>query len=107
MDRPDYSSLPGILETFDGLHQANQENTGSKCTHPDRTEEESCEERAVGCSEDCTCCMGARRVKVEDKEGKFIGLHCTDMGDTVIVVRLDGHGMLLSLFHPSKVEFIT
>jgi len=28
------------------------------CTHPDHNEHETCEDRAVGCSKDCICCMG-------------------------------------------------
>lgn len=28
------------------------------CTHPDHVDGISCEDRAIGCSADCTCCMG-------------------------------------------------
>ncbi len=28
------------------------------CTHPDHNDHETCEDRAVGCSKDCFCCMG-------------------------------------------------
>lgn len=30
-----------------------------KCDHPDHVEGEVCEERSVGCSKHCTCCMGS------------------------------------------------
>jgi hypothetical protein len=48
------------------------------------------------------------RCRVRDGEkyddGLFLGLHITDEGDTLAVVRLDRHGMYVNLFHPSKVE---
>ena len=28
------------------------------CTHPDHSDEIPCEDRAVGCSKHCKCCMG-------------------------------------------------
>ena len=28
------------------------------CTHPDHNDSETCEDRAVGCDKNCTCCMG-------------------------------------------------
>ncbi len=29
-----------------------------KCTHPDHNDQETCEDRAVGCHRKCKCCMG-------------------------------------------------
>ena len=28
------------------------------CTHPDHNDQETCGDRAVGCSKHCVCCMG-------------------------------------------------
>lgn len=29
-----------------------------QCTHPDHNDQTNCQERAVGCSPHCECCMG-------------------------------------------------
>lgn len=34
-----------------------EDNVYSKCCHPDHNENESCADRAVGCSKHCLCCM--------------------------------------------------
>lgn len=50
--------------------------------------------------------MDAIRVKVDHdnlRNGWFLGLLLDERGDTVAVVRLDGMGMMLSAFHPSKI----
>ena len=47
------------------------------------------------------------RVRVDKAvAGWFLGLLLDEHGDTVAVVRLDGAGMYLRTYHPSKVEFI-
>ncbi len=28
------------------------------CTHPDHNDQKTCEDRAVGCSSNCVCCLG-------------------------------------------------
>lgn len=35
------------------------------CTHPDHNDKENCEDRAVGCSKHCTCCLGESATPVE------------------------------------------
>lgn len=44
------------------------------------------------------------RVKVDGKYGELIGLTITEREDTVAVVRMDGHGLMLTLYHPSKLS---
>jgi hypothetical protein len=43
-----------------------------ECTHPDHVEGVSCEDRAVGCSPFCVCCMGQSYVdrEIELLDGK-------------------------------------
>lgn len=55
--------------------------TKHQCTHPDHTDEVTCEERAVACSPHCECCLGVSakldvtRAKEEtDKFSTFLGI---------------------------------
>lgn len=37
-----------------------------KCNHPDHEENTSCEDRAIGCSEYCLCCMGEIAIPLDE-----------------------------------------
>lgn len=61
-----------------------------KCSHPDHNEQENCEDRAIGCSKHCVCCMGESAiptpVAVEDKwneaafeMAQFVHAECKDV----------------------------
>lgn len=43
------------------------------------------------------------RIKYEGKYGEFLGLTSTEHDDYVAVVRLEGHGLMLKLIHPSRL----
>lgn len=35
-----------------------------RCNHPDHNEQTDCQDRAIGCSKHCVCCMGNLAVLV-------------------------------------------
>ena len=38
------------------------------CEHPDHNEQTDCQDRAVGCSKHCICCMGDLAIPVPNAE---------------------------------------
>jgi len=42
-----------------------------KCTHPNHNDEEDCQDRAVGCSPHCICCMAGLAVPKESEQINF------------------------------------
>jgi len=52
------------------------------------------------------------RVKIEERPnmpqfGEFVGMLVDERGDTQVVVRCDGYGLMLKALHPSKVAPVT
>lgn len=44
------------------------------------------------------------KVTVDGQTGTFVGLVCDSQRDDILVaVRMHGHGLMLRLYHPSKV----
>ncbi len=48
------------------------------------------------------------RANRPESKGEFIGLWADQLGEgrTMVVVRVDGCGLYVSMFHPSDVEFV-
>ena len=42
-----------------------------KCEHPDHQDGMSCEDRAVACNKDCTCCLPVQKVNNEPPPGSW------------------------------------
>jgi hypothetical protein len=40
----------------------------SNCCHPDHNENESCADRAVGCSKHCLCCMEELAIPLKENK---------------------------------------
>ena len=44
------------------------QNTYTQCCHPDHNENESCIDRAVGCSKHCLCCMEELAIPLKENK---------------------------------------
>lgn len=59
------------------------------CTHPDHNENETCEDRAVGCHKDCQCCCPKGNAMFIVSEVVFPrvmqSISCNTMEDAVII----------------------
>ena len=43
------------------------------------------------------------KVRVDGKQGEFVGIVYDEREVPLAAIRLEGHGMILKLYHPSKV----
>jgi hypothetical protein len=55
----------GARVRINGTIISNFKINGVLCDHPDHTDDESCEDRAIGCSVYCKCCMGSITTPIE------------------------------------------
>ncbi len=80
-----------------------------QCTHPDHTPDSSCEDRAVGCSPECACCMGEMAMSGRKYGLYWVRFESTPEDEWVMAKFEDGDWTVFGndcLFHDSDFTVI-